>query len=188
MVNPVSGGTYTISYTWERLSKATKYNLVIALGSDFEEVVLNYSGSSAPAVIEDTGSIAAQVVAGTTFMPETTYYWRVRLASDGPVYSPWSEIRTFTIGALPEAVEPVIIQAPPPAPVIEIPPAPAITLQPPEIVLPAPPPAPPDIVIPAAPPPAAPAIPSWAIYAIIIIGAVLVIALIVLIMRTRRAV
>lgn len=186
MVNPVSGGTYTISFTWERLSKATKYNLVIALGSDFEEVVVNYAGTTAPAVISDTGSIAAQVVAGTVFMPETTYYWRVRLASDGPVYSPWSEVRSFTIGELPEAVAPVIIEQPP-APVIQVPPAPAITITPPEIVLPAPPPAPPEIVIPSAPAPTPP-VPQWALMVIIIIGAVLVIALIVLIMRTRRPV
>jgi hypothetical protein len=190
LVNPVSGGTYTISFTWERLSKATKYNLDIALDSGFNEKVLSYtggSGNTTPAKAS-TSSTVAQVVGGGTFMPETTYYWRVRLASDGPVYSPWSEVRSFTIAALPEAEPPVVVQAPPPAPIIEVPEAPAITLEPPEIVLPAPPPAPPEIVIPAAPPPAAPAIPAWAIYAIIIIGAVLVIALIVLIMRTRRPV
>ena len=185
MVNPVSGGTYTVGFSWERLSKATKYNLEVSLDSGFTEDIWNFTGGTS---VNSTSSTPAKVVVGSLFMPETTYYWRVRLSSNGPVYSPYSEVRTFTIGALPEAVEPVIIQAPPPAPVIEIPPAPAITLQPPEIVLPAPPPAPPDIVIPAAPPPAAPAIPPWALYVIIIIGAVLVIALIVLIMRTRRAV
>jgi len=122
-------------------------------------------------------------------MPETTYYWRVRADATGPIYSPWSAVRSFTIGTLPEAAAPVIIRQPPPAPVIEVPPAPEIVLQPPDIILPAPPaPTPaPEIVIPAAPAPA-PAVPSWAIYAIIIIGAVLVIALIVLIMRTRRPV
>ncbi|MHC4501171.1 MAG: hypothetical protein ACYS21_18910, partial [Planctomycetota bacterium] len=191
MVNPVSGGTYTISFTWERLSKATKYNLAIALDAAFEEVVVNYTGTTAPAVISDTGDIVAQVVSGTTFMPETTYYWRVRLAADGPVYSPWSTVRSFTIGSLPEAAEPVIIQQPP-APVIEVPPTPEIIIQAPEIVLPPSPPAPapapaPEIVIPPAPAPPAPITPAY-IWAIIIIGAVLVIALIILIVRTRRPV
>jgi hypothetical protein len=188
-VNPVSGATFTVSFTWSRLSKATKYNLEIALDSGFNEKVVNYTGSTGSTqVISDTSSTVAQVVTGGNFMPDTTYYWRVRLASDGPIYSPYSAVRSFNIGSLPEAAPPVVVQAPPPAPIIEVPEAPAITLQPPEIVLPAPPPAPPEIVIPAAPPPAAPAIPAWAIYAIIIIGAVLVIALIVLIMRTRRPV
>jgi hypothetical protein len=186
-VNPVSGGTYTISFTWDRLSKAEKYDLQISLDSSFNEKVLQFTGAGTNPAVESTSATVAKVVDGAIFMPETTYYWRVRMASDGPVYSPWSETRSFTVAALPEAQPPVIVQAPGPAPVIEVPPTPEIILEAPEIVLPAPTPAP-EIVIPAAPPPAAPPIPAWAIYAIIIIGAVLVIALIVLIMRTRRPV
>ena len=137
------------------------------------------------ATVNSTSATAFLNVSADTFMPGETYYWRVRLNSTGPVYSPWSEVRSFTVGELPEAPAPVVItQAP--APVISVPPAPEIVLEAPEIVIPAPTPAP-EIVIPAAPAPA-PAVPSWAIYAIIIIGAVLVIALIVLIMRTRRPV
>jgi len=30
-------------------------------------------------------------------MPGTTYYWRVRVAQTAPIYSPWSETRTFTV-------------------------------------------------------------------------------------------
>jgi hypothetical protein len=185
-VNPVSGATYTVSLSWSRLSKATKYDVDIALDSGFNEK-LGVSTTGTPTA-GTSASTVSLVVAGSNFMPETTYYWRVRVNSASPLRSAWSSTRSFTITALPEAEPPVVVQAPPPAPIIEVPEAPAITLQPPEIVLPAPPPAPPEIVIPAAPPPAAPAIPAWAIYAIIIIGAVLVIALIVLIMRTRRAV
>ena len=179
-VNPVSGSTYTVPLTWERLSKSKIYDYQVSLDSGFVEKVINTSTSST------TSSTPSAVISGDNFMPGTTYYWRIRTNIAGPVRSPWSETRSFTITELPEALPPVVIQQPP-APVIQVPPAPSITLQPPEIVLPAPPPAPPEIVIPAAPAPTPP-IPAWALYVIIIIGAVLVIALIVLIMRTRRPV
>jgi hypothetical protein len=180
-VNPVSGGTYAITLSWERLSKATMYDYQVATDSGFVEKIINDTTAST------TSSTPAVNIAGNQLNPETTYYWRVRVNQAGPVRSAWSETRSFTVGDLPEVQPPVVIQAPGPAPVIEVPPSPEIVLQPPEIVLP-PPQAAPEIVIPAAPAPAAPAIPAWAIYAIIIIGAVLVIALIVLIMRTRRPV
>ena len=178
LVNVVSGGTFSVPFSWERLSKGSSYDLEIALDSGFTEKVLTPTVGS-------TSSTVSSVQGGSTFMPDTTYYWRVRTDSSGPIYSPWSATRSFTIGELPEAQAPIIIQQPP-APVISVPPTPEIVVQMPEIILPAPTPAP-QIVIPAAPAPA-PAVPSWAIYAIIIIGAVLVIALIVLIMRTRRPV
>jgi hypothetical protein len=177
-INPVSGGTYNVPFTWERLSKASAYDFQAALDTGFVEKITT-------ATVNSTSGTAFLNVAANTFMPGETYYWRVRLNSTGPIYSPWSETRSFTVSELPEAAEPVIIEQAP-APVISVPPTPEIVLQPPEIVLPAPTPAP-EIVIPAAPEPT-PAVPSWAIYAIIIIGAVLVIALIVLIMRTRRPV
>jgi len=179
-MNPVSGGSYAITVSWSRLSKSTIYDWQVATDSGFVEKVKTGTTSSTttstPSINIDAGELN----------PGTTYYWRIRTNIDGPVRSPWSEVRTFTVSELPEAQPPVIIEQPP-APVISVPPAPAITLQPPEIVLPPPPPAPPEIVIPAAPEPTPP-VPSWAIYAIIVIGAVLVIALIVLIMRTRRPV
>jgi len=178
-INPVSGGTFNVPFTWDRLSKATIYDFQAALDSGFVEKIDTTT-------VTDSNDSAFYNAVADTFMPGQTYYWRVRLASNGPIYSPWSDVGTFTVGELPEALPPVVVEQPP-GPVIEVPPAPSITLQPPEIVLPAPPPAPPEIVIPAAPAPA-PAIPAWALYVIIIIGAVLVIALIVLIMRTRRPV
>jgi hypothetical protein len=187
-VNPVSGGSYAITLSWERLSKATDYDIQVATDSSFVEKIVNkkfshsdFNGSTS------TTSTPAVNIGAETLNPGTTYYWRVRVNQDAPARSQWSETRSFTVGELPEVQPPVIVQQPGPAPVIEVPPSPEIVLQPPEIVLP-PPQAAPEIVIPAAPAPAAPAIPAWAIYAIIIIGAVLVIALIVLIMRTRRPV
>jgi hypothetical protein len=160
-INPISGGTYNVPFTWTRLSKASAYQFQAALDSGFVELIVNNTA------VASTSGTAFLNVAANTFMPGETYYWRVRLNSTGPIFSPWSETRTFTVSELPESAEPVVIEQAP-APVISVPPTPEIVLQPPEIVLPAPTPAP-EIVIPAAPEPT-PAVPSWAIYAIIIIG------------------
>ncbi len=191
--NRVSGESEQIIFTWESPSdKVTEFDFEIATDSGFDEDVLSLAVPKSSGSW-DEGDIISQIVgpgaatssAAINFMEDTTYYWRVRVDAAGPVRSNYSEVRSFTTGSLPEAVAPVVVEQAP-APVIEVPPAPAITLQPPEIVLPAPQPAP-EIVIPSAPEPTPP-VPTWAIYAIIIIGAVLVIALIVLIMRTRRPV
>jgi hypothetical protein len=101
-------------------------------------------------------------------VPGTTYFWRVRAIE--PVMGDWSTIANFTVAAEVEPAPPPveIVQTPPP--VIEIPPAPPAQ----EIVIP--------------PAPAAEEIAPSYIWAIIIIGAILVIAVIVLIVRTRRQV
>jgi len=195
-MNPVSGEASHVTLTWETPSdEITAYDLEIALDSDFDEDVLASDDQNVAKASGswDEGDIISAVVGpgaarDLSFMPDTTYYWRVRVDAAGPVRSAWSEVRTFNLGEL-EITPPVIIQPAPPAPVITVPEAPAITIQPPEIVLPQPEivlPAP-QITLPPAPAPVAP-IPGWALYVIIIIGAVLVIALVVLILRTRRPV
>ena len=183
-MNTVSGKANAVALTWARPSKATIYDIKIAQDSGFPNVVKSITTGS------PTDNPAAVVVGPDTdysvaLSPGTTYYWRVRVNIAGPVKSPWSATRTFTIGTLPTPQPPVIIQQPP-APVINVPPAPAITLVPPAIVLPTPPPAM-TITIPPAPAPPAPITPAY-IWSIIIIGAILVIAVIVLIVRTRRPV
>jgi len=189
-MNWVSGESFHVTLTWETPSDSiTKYNLRVALDTGFDEEVLSSDGD-----IEgdwDEGDVVSAVCGPgaaypISFMPNTTYYWRVRVDGEGPVKSAWSEVRSFEIGELPEQLEPVIIQQPP-APVISVPPAPAITIEPPEIVLPPAPAPPPDIVIPSPPAAPAPITPAF-IWAIVIIGAILVIALVVLIIRTRRPV
>ncbi|MBU2536195.1 MAG: fibronectin type III domain-containing protein, partial [Chloroflexi bacterium] len=154
-VNPVAGGAYIVTFTWERPSTATTYQLQVATDTGFNEVFW------APANVGPTASSIVSITSlAVAFNPGETYYWKVRVVAADPIgFSPWSSTRTFTIEELPEAQPPVVIQQPP-APVIQVPPAPSITLQPPDIILPAPPPAPPDIIIPAAPAPAPP-IPAW---------------------------
>jgi len=180
-INPVSGVAYDVAFTWERPSKAKIYDLKIALDSDFLETL-----SASATTSSTTDAEIAEVIEGKYFMPDTTYYWRVRVNIDGPVKSAYSETRSFSIGSLPEQLEPVVIEQPP-APVISVPPAPAITITPPQIVLPPQPAPPPEIVIPAPPAAPAPITPAF-IWAIVVIGAILVIALVVLIIRTRRPV
>jgi len=190
-VNPVTGRASQLIFSWESLSdNIEEWDFVIATDAGFDESII----SEAVVTAADAGDIVSQVVGpyvtgdfGIDFMPNTTYYWRVRVDAAGPVRSQWSEVRSFDTGDL-EVFEPVVIEQPP-APVISVPSAPEITLEVPEIVMPAyPEPAPaPEIVIPPSPEPVAP-IPAYALWAIIIIGAVLVIAMIILIMRTRRPV
>jgi len=191
-VNPVTGRAYTMTFSWASPSDAVdEYDLVIALDSGFDETVLDQAVEDDA----DEGDTVSQVVGpyasdpfDLEFMAGTTYYWRVRVDLANPVRSAWSEVRSFIVAEAPEAAAPVVIQQPP-APIIQVPQSPAITIQPPEIVVTIPdivmPPA--EVTLPPSPAPSAP-IPSWALYIIIIIGAILVIALIVLIMRTRRPV
>ena len=178
-VNLISGNVYSISFSWNRPSKATIYDLQVALDSSFNETL---TVGTSP-ITSTSATIASSPT--LTLNPDTKYYWRVRVNSAGPIQSNWSDVRSFTIaGATPPPV--VTITPAPPAP-----PAPIINLPAPVINLPAPttitiPPAP-IITIPPAPAPPAPIAPAY-IWAVVIIGAVLVIAVIILIVRTRRPV
>lgn len=96
----------------------------------------------------------------------TTYYWRVKALS-AKTESAWTEAAFRTMVEPAKTTPPVVVtQAPPaPAPIITVPAPVTVTIPPPA--------------------PATTITPSW-IYAIIVVGAILVIAVIVLIVRTRR--
>ena len=189
-MNPQTGRALDVAFNWDRLSTCSEYDLSIALDPDFDQVVRTENvASTASKVVQILGPFTAGPSGNTLeWMAGETYYWRVRASSDGPLYSNYSAVSSFTIDEAAEPLPPVVIEQPP-APVIEVPPAPAsppITVEIPDIVLPAPEPVP-DIVIPAAPAAPAPITPAY-IWAIVIIGAILVIAVVVLIVRTRRPV
>jgi hypothetical protein len=126
---------------------------------------------------------------------EQDYYWRVR-ATTTAGSGPWVT-QVFTTVA--EAEPPVTVE-PPPTPTIVIPPAPTPTVILPTPTIVVPPQPTPTIVIPPAPtpvitvtqPPAQIQLPEEDtpvyIWAIVAIGAILTIAVIVLIVRTRRVV
>jgi hypothetical protein len=198
-INPISGTSFDITFSWERPSKkVTAYDFWIALDSDFDEIVLSQvlvnNSSTVGVVAGPTGSTIEALSFDIAYMPDTTYYWKVRVDAAtvddddyGPIRGQWSEVRSFKIVESP--VTPAVTVAPTPEITVTIPPAPSITLPAPEIIIPTPEivlPAP-QVTLPPSPAPVAP-IPGWALYAIIFIGAVLVIALIVLILRTRRPV
>jgi hypothetical protein len=95
-MNPATGTSQNIFFSWTRPSKADDYDIEIASDSAFLEKV--YTGSTgtdtSATVIKQVGPQATN----TYFSPTTTYYWRVRATC--PLHSPWSEVRTFTTTTL----------------------------------------------------------------------------------------
>ncbi|MFC1945948.1 WD40/YVTN/BNR-like repeat-containing protein [Chloroflexota bacterium] len=149
------------NFAWGNVPGATAYEFQLSTSSDF----------SVPLVSVEAATTVYTLPAALEY--GTTYYWRVRGVSAAAATA-WSLITAFTTLDAPAA------PAPPPAPpvVVTSVPAPVITV----------PPAQPAPIITIPPAPAAEQIAPAYIWAIIIIGAVLVIAVIILIVRTRRAV
>lgn len=178
-INEISGEPADVNFSWECPSdEITGFDLKVALDDEFGEVVFDSGDfAAAPKYIDedgDEGDLISFVMDDQDYalMPDVTYYWRVRVNEATPVESPWSDTWSFTV-AEAEAAPPVTL---------EIPPAPEITVEmpAPEVTVTVPP----MVQVPPAPAPTAPGV----LWAVVIIGALLVIALIVLILRTRRVV
>jgi hypothetical protein len=158
---PVSGTSVTTlkpAFSWTPVSGTTSYKFQLSEGTAF----------AAPIYDGEVSVAGAQLPLTVTLEDGKTYFWRVKALA--PVEGDWSSIANFTV-ALPVVTTPT-----PPVTITQVP-APSFTItQPPatSIVMPT---TPPDEVI----------NPAY-IWVIIIIGAVLVIAVIVLIVRTRRSV
>jgi trimeric autotransporter adhesin len=161
-LSPANGGTTTEtlpSFSWEPVSGATKYAFKLA----------DNVGMSSP-IVDTTLSSTGYAVDGALALG--TYYWMVKAIE--PVEGEWSAIANFTVEkeAAPSATAPPVVITQVPAPNITVTapaPAPATTITIPPVEQPA------------------PITPAF-IWAVIIIGAILVIAVIVLIVRTRRTV
>jgi len=174
-INPVTGRAMDVTFVWEKpSSKVEGYQLRIALDEGFDEIVRTITVEEDADVVSQIagpyGSLAADAI--VEFMPETTYYWKVRV--NDPIYSPWSIDYTLSVEEALAPFPEITVEAPPaPQVTVTAPPAPEVT-----------------VTVPPAPAPItpAPAIPAVLLWTIIIIGAVLIIALIVLIVRTRRVV
>ncbi len=199
LTGPTVGATdvpINTPFSWSAVSGAT-YDLQLSTSSSFDTLVSN-----------ETGLTSSVYGLGTKLLNDTTYFWRVR-SVDGDKMSEWVTSTFTTVAAAAEAAETVVTveAAPPaPAPVVNVepititPPAPApVTVTPPQVTVEAPPPAEvtvePAVVTVQAPPPAVvnvtvpeqqPVVPTYLLWTIILVGAVLVISLIVLIVRTRR--
>jgi photosystem II stability/assembly factor-like uncharacterized protein len=174
-VNEISGDTADVNFSWKSPSdEITLFDLEIAVDDEFDEVVFEFGDDERDEVGDgDEGDTMSFTMTDDDYdlMPGVTYYWRVRVNEAGPVESPWSDAWSFTVTDA-EAVAPVAVQPAPPAPeiTVEVPPAPAVTLPAPVVQVPE----------------IAPAIPTSLLWAVVVIGAILVIALIVLIVRTRK--
>jgi len=161
LLSPANGSdTVAISpsFSWEPIAGATEYQFKLASTVSLSPSIIDLK-------VKSTGfEVTKELEEGKT------YYWAVKPIA--PVEGGWSAVANFTVKVPAPAPAPPVVVKEVPAPVINIPAAPA------------PPPA---IVIPPAPAPPAPIAPAY-IWAIIIIGAVLIIAVIVLVIRTRRVV
>jgi len=177
------------SFVWTEISNAVEYEFQLSTDPAFGTLL-----------VDETLEITAYTLQ-TELAYDTNHYWRVRAVSDTGTKSTWcfSNFHTRT-----EAIPPVTVE-PPPTPNITLP-APQVTVIPPDvnITLPAPqvtvvPPditvdvpdvvtvtqqAQPTLVLPEADDPGTPVY----IWVIVGIGAILTIAVIVLIIRTRRVV
>jgi hypothetical protein len=167
-INPVTSRAAMVSFLWERPAENVEaYELWIAFDRSFEEVVRKVT-------IENESEHVSVVVGPDTdealeWNFDTAYFWKVRVKENNPVKSPWSETRRFIIEEI-ETEPPVSVETPPtPEITVEVPPPTDINVPPPV----EPPPVP------------AAEIPPY-IWGMIVIGALLVVALVILITMTRR--
>jgi hypothetical protein len=163
IASPLNGGTIESTkpaFSWSPVSGATMYQFQLSEGTAF----------AAPVYDTQVANAGVQLPLTVTLEQGKTYFWRVRALQ--PIQGDWSTIANFTVA------EPAPVVVPTPPVVIQQMPAPVINI----------PAAPPATVVQIPPAPAEKVINPTYIWAIIIIGAVLVIAVIVLIVRTRRSV
>jgi hypothetical protein len=155
-------GAYDISvmpmFTWDRVTNAVRYEIMLCEDPTFTIIEWAYNVDNPFFKVEDEA-----------LRYGTTYYWRVRgvLNEAGTAFTPWTT-GIFTTEEEPEEVvvdeTPIEVNASTPEVSVEIPPT-KITVE-----------------------PGGSAIPNYMLWIIIVVGAVLIISLIVLIVRTRRVV
>jgi hypothetical protein len=156
-------GEYSISiaptHTWSKVAGALRYE--IALSEDPSFAIVEWSYNCNYTFYKDTEELKYN----------TTYYWRVRAVLAEPYLekntwitpaTPWA-VGIFTTEKEPVVEEPQEIIVPPSEVTVDIPPT-KITVEQP-----------------------GPFIPEYILWVIVAVGAILIIALIVLIVRTRRA-
>jgi hypothetical protein len=97
-VNPVTGASDVVVFTWNRAGNATAHTVQVAYDSAFTQLI---AVAGSPFAFPPTLNVVIGG-AGTAIIPGKTYYWRVRASS--PINSPYSEVRTFTVQAMAAAV------------------------------------------------------------------------------------
>jgi hypothetical protein len=108
--DPVSGQSQDIDLSWEQLCLSSEYQVQIAKDPQFSTIVID-TGAFAPA--DSTSPAAYYPAGGLASSPSSltpwaglesgqTYYWRVRVrqaATGQHILSPWSEVKSFTVGS-----------------------------------------------------------------------------------------
>jgi hypothetical protein len=87
-MNTMNGNPYNVNLTWSRISKATGYTVLLSLDKTFVSVVKAYPVTSSMDGV-------SQIIPNADLQPGTTYYWVV--FATNPLYSAWSEVRSFTV-------------------------------------------------------------------------------------------
>jgi len=152
----------TPTFAWGAVADAIGYDFEFADNANFVTPLVKLDG--------ELGRLIVTAYAYVGELPySTAYYWRVKAVS-ADAESDWASGVFITMGEPEEPIPPVVIEPYEP---------PEITIEQPDIIVQSP-----DVIVPL-PDVAAPITPAW-IYVIIGVGAVLVIALLVLIVRTRR--
>jgi hypothetical protein len=149
------------TFSWGVIAGATNYEFQLATDAGMIDLIVDATG------VDALGNVLVYTLTDITLDYNTTYYWRVRAIS-ATSETEWSAVVGFTTMAEP----------PPPS-------EPPTFTQPPEVTF--------TVELPEQPTPTTvevvqEEVSQGYIWAIIIIGAVLVIAVIVLIVRTRRSV
>jgi len=162
----------TPTFSWSQIPAADGYFFELADNANFVVPKVKLDG--------DLGRLGVTAYAYVGELPySSAYYWRVKAVS-GTVEagdlaeSAWVSGVFITMDEPEEPTPPIVIEEAPTLPDITIE-QPDITIESPDVIVP-------DVIVPQA---EMPITPAW-IYIIIGVGAVLVIAVIVLIVRTRR--
>ena len=158
--NGAEVNTTTPGFSWSPIEAATSYRFELATDADFTDVVYTI----------DTTTAGAQLPADITLERGDQYFWRVKALT--PLEGEWSTTANFIVAELPPETSPPVTVTTAPQPTIT-----AVIEQPQATTT----------VITVPPAEEKVVNPSY-IWAIIVVGAVLVIAVIILIVRTRRTV
>jgi hypothetical protein len=103
-IDIATGRAQVILFQWGQRSTAYIYQIQIALDSTFAAPIYDAAtaldltfASPKTFVIGPYGSGAPN---SFEFLPDTTYYWRVRVSNAGPITSPWSAVFSFKMGGI----------------------------------------------------------------------------------------
>ncbi|MBN1160678.1 MAG: hypothetical protein JXA17_01855, partial [Dehalococcoidales bacterium] len=162
IASPANGSevnTTTPGFSWSPITGANSYRFELATDADFTDVLYT----------ADTASAGVSLPSTVTLERGMQYFWRVKTLT--PAEGDWSAVANFIVAELPPETTPVVITTAP-TPIIT-----AIITQPAATT-----------TVITVPPNVEEVVNPSYIWAIIVVGAVLVIAVIILIVRTRRTV